>query len=294
MTSVPAATLSALRDHGFETDDSRPATRVGGGDISAAWCLPTSSGRLFLKLAGADQYDMFVTEAEGLAELARPGAIRVPRVIAHGCHPDASYLALEWIDMYRGNREAGRMLGAGLATLHRQVGDSYGWHRHNRIGLTPQPNFRTTDWCEFWTEHRLRHQLDRAAGQGYRGKLLHMGDELIRALPALLHGHRPEASLLHGDLWGGNWAVADDVPVIFDPAVYYGDREADLAMTRLFGGFDAGFYEAYEDAWPLSAGHEVRLPIYQLYHVLNHLNLFGSGYLGHAEALLGRILAATR
>ena len=136
---------------------------------------------------------MFVTEAEGLAELARPRAIRVPRVAAHGRCGDASYLALEWIDMYRGNPDAGRALGAGLAALHRHVAGSYGWHRHNRIGLSPQPNFRTTDWCEFWTEHRLRHQLDLAAGQGYRGKLQRLGNELMQAIPALLNGHRPDA-----------------------------------------------------------------------------------------------------
>jgi len=294
VTTFPASTLRALREHGIEPDDSRSPRRVGGGDICAAWCLPTSTGPLFLKITDADRYDLFVTEAEGLAELARPGAIRVPRVIAHGYRGDTAYLALEWIDLGRGDSEAGNALGSGLAALHRHVSPSHGWHRDNWIGRTPQPNTGTTNWCAFWTEHRMRHQLDLAASHGYRGKLQQLGEELLRAMPDLLNGHAPEASLLHGDLWGGNWGVADGVPVIFDPAVYYGDREADLAMTRLFGGFDRAFYDAYEASWPLPAGHEGRLPIYQLYHVLNHLNLFGGGYLGHAEALLHRILATTR
>ena len=182
MRSVPASTLRALRDSGIEPDDSRPATRVGGGDISAAWCLPTASGRVFLKLAAADRYDMFVTEAEGLAELARAGAVRVPGVIAHGRRGDTSYLALEWIDMDRGGRDAGRLLGERLAAQHRHAAGSYGWHRDNRIGLTPQPNTRTADWCEFWTERRLRHQLKLAQDQGYCGNLQRLGNELMLTL----------------------------------------------------------------------------------------------------------------
>ena len=170
--------------------------------------------------------------------------------------------------------------------MHHHTEKRYGWHRDNTIGPTPQHNPWTRDWVEFFREQRLRFQLDLAARNGYSGDLQSLGLRLAERLPELFEGYRPEASLCHGDLWSGNWGVADGVPVIFDPAVYYGDRESDIAMTMLFGGFGRAFYRAYEESWPMAKGHEQRLKLYQLYHVLNHLNLFGSGYLGQAMKLL--------
>jgi fructosamine-3-kinase len=183
-------------------------------------------------------------------------------------------------------------LGEQLVDLHRVTADCFGAHRDNYIGATSQPNPNEDDWNLFYARHRLQHQLDLAAGNGASDDVLDTGYQLVAELPAILAGYTPSPSLLHGDLWGGNWAVLPDgAPVIFDPAVYFGDRETDLAMTRLFGGFPADFYAAYMAAWPLEPGHEYRCTLYQLYHVLNHFNLFGGAYLGQAARMLETLLS---
>ena len=233
---------------------------------------------------------MFAAEAEGLAELAAPGAIRVPGVIVYGQHEDMAFVALEWLDFSRPTRATEALLGEQLAELHRTTSERYGWHRDNTIGLTPQHNTWTEDWVTFFRRHRLQFQLELAARNGFSGPLQEQGARVMDRLPEWFGGYVPAASLLHGDLWGGNWASSNGEPVIFDPAVYYGDRESDLAMTRLFGGFGAAFYEAYEASAPLAPGHRARCDLYQLYHVLNHLNLFGGGYLGRAKELIQRLL----
>jgi len=229
---------------------------------------------------------MFSAEAEGLSELASAKAVRVPEVLAMGADEDVAFLALEWLPIERAGRQCERLLGEQLAGLHRTIHNRFGWHRDNTIGLTLQRNPWSADWIEFFREHRLGFQLSLAAQKGFTGELQEQGARLIERLPAFFDDYEPEASLLHGDLWGGNWASCGGVPVIFDPAVYYGDRETDLAMTRLFGGFGRAFYEAYESAWPLHHGNRKRNDLYQLYHVLNHLNLFGGGYLSRALQLM--------
>jgi fructosamine-3-kinase len=166
-------------------------------------------------------------------------------------------------------------LGQMLAKLHRQTGPRFGWHRDNWIGATPQVNGWRDDWSEFWQECRIRPQLELARKNGFS-----------LPEPPRLKNHQPQASLLHGDLWSGNAGFIEKGPVIFDPAVYYGDREADIAMTELFGGFPARFYDAYNEAFPLPAGYETRKHFYNLYHLLNHLNIFGAGYLGRVQATL--------
>ncbi len=274
-----------LEEAGVRWRDRQPRP-VGGGDISAAWRLAAEDGDVFLKTGPLSSFDMFEAEAEGLEELARANAVRVPAVITLGCADRSAFVALEWLDFGGRAGAAGRKLGEHLAELHRTVSDRFGWHRDNTIGLTPQHNPRTDDWVEFYREHRLRYQLELARSNGFGGELQTAGARLLEALPEFFRDYEPAASLLHGDLWGGNWATCDREPVIFDPAVYFGDRETDLAMTRLFGGFGRDFYEAYEASWPLARGHEKRNDLYQLYHVLNHLNLFGSGYLGRALALM--------
>lgn len=231
---------------------------------------------------------MFEAEAEGLAELKQAGAIRVPEVFAVGMDANGAYIEMERLQLERGDRQAAAELGEALATLHRHTSDLHGWHRDNSIGPTPQHNPQTADWLAFFRTHRLQFQLDLAARNGYVGELQDRGKRLAARLDELFDGYDPAPSLLHGDLWAGNWGVADGVPVIFDPAVYYGDRETDIAMTRLFGGFGSAFYSAYERAWPLAAGSAARLELYQLYHVLNHLNLFGSAYLDQALSILRR------
>ena len=232
---------------------------------------------------------MFEAEAEGLAELKKAGAIRVPEVYDVGTDADGAYIEMERLEFERGGERDAATLGAGLAALHRHTADVHGWHRDNTIGPTPQYNRQTRDWVEFFRTHRLQFQLDLAARKGYSGELQDLGNRLAERLGELFEAYDPVPSLLHGDLWAGNWGVADGVPVIFDPAVYYGDRETDIAMTRLFGGFGGAFYRAYERAWPLAPGSTERLELYKLYHVLNHLNLFGAGYLNQALAILRRL-----
>lgn len=276
---------------GVELADSQPSS-VTGGDIAAAWRVETAAGPVFLKTMMVTEREMLEAEAEGLAEIAETDTVNTPRVVATGATASAAWLALEWLDMRSLGRNGERLLGEQLAAMHRSTADRFGWYRDNTIGRTPQPNPWSKDWVGFFREHRLRHQLELAAQKGFRGRLQADGQRLCESLPALFEGYAPAASLLHGDLWGGNAAEVAGEPVIFDPAVHYGDRESDIAMTRLFGGYGSAFYEAYNEAWPLDAGYASREKLYQLYHVLNHLNLFGGGYAGRAEALVGETLRA--
>ena len=236
----------------------------------------------FIKTGPASAFDMFDAEATGLRELAAAKAIRVPNVLDVGIDGNEAFIALERIDFEKSNSSTERMLGEQLAALHRCTVEGFGWHRDNTIGLTPQRNTQSSDWVSFFGEQRLEFQLRLAASNGFAGELQTLGWKLCDELPAFFVNHEPAASLLHGDLWAGNWGVTNGEPIIFDPAVYYGDRESDIAMTRLFGGFGRAFYDAYESAWPLASGHELRTDLYQLYHVLNHLNLFGGAYLDQA------------
>ena len=165
----------------------------------------------------------------------------------------------------------------------------FGFEEDNYIGATPQPNAWTDDWVTFFAEQRLGFQLRLAADNGFGGELARLGERLLSRLGELIDEPAEPACLLHGDLWGGNYLCdAEGQPVLIDPAAYYGRREAELAMTTLFGGFDSAFYGAYEEAWPLAPGSAERLEIYKLYHLLNHLNLFGGGYLGGCLGVLRR------
>lgn len=243
----------------------------------------------FRKQGPPSALPMFEAEAEGLAELQQAGAIRVPQVFAVGVGANGAYIEMERLDLERGGERDAAVLGEQLAALHRHSADLHGWHRDNTIGPTPQHNPATANWIDFFREHRLQFQLKLAARNGHAGELQELGEKLSERLEGLFEAYQPAPSLLHGDLWAGNWGMADGVPVIFDPAVYYGDRETDIAMTQLFGGFGAAFYREYERAWPLAAGSARRLELYKLYHVLNHLNLFGVGYLDQALEILRRL-----
>lgn len=266
-------------------------TPLSGGCIHDAWRIEGGGRCYFVKINRAGCAGMFAAETVGLAALAATRALRVPQPVCHGANRDASWLVLEYIDLARkGNM---RLLGAQLAALHRATGAHYGGLNFNYIGAIPQINTPTNDWCAFWREHRLGYQLQLAASNGYGGRLQDLGGRLLGKLSALLGDHQPQPSLLHGDLWSGNAGFAKGgEPVIFDPAAYYGDREADLAMTELFGGFSADFYAAYREAYPLDAGYARRKTLYNLYHVLNHLNLFGGGYQAQAETMMSELLAA--
>jgi len=209
-------------------------------------------------------------EVDGLRALG--AVVRVPRILEHG----ADFVLLEQLDLKRSGDWSA--LARMLAALHRTTGPRFGWHTDNYIGATPQINSWRDDWSVFFNECRLAPQLALAKKNGYAVE--------IHGALKVLEGHKPKPSLLHGDLWAGNAGFINEGPVLFDPAVYYGDREADLAMTELFGGFPSEFYRAYNEAWPLDEGYERRRPMYNLYHLLNHLNLFGGGYLGQVKSTL--------
>jgi protein-ribulosamine 3-kinase len=250
------------------------ATRVTGGCIHECYRVSVRGIPCFLKVNESSQADAFAAEADGLRAL-RDAGVRAPEPHAHGVAGAHAYLLMEYLEL--GTRPDFAALGRMLAAAHRKPGPRFGWARDNYIGTTPQRNGWADDWSAFWLERRLRPQIELARRNGFAVEL-----------PALsvLKKHRPPPSLLHGDLWSGNVGFTADGPVAFDPAVYYGDREADLAMTELFGGFPREFYRAYEEAFPLDAGYETRRPLYNLYHLLNHLNLFGGGYFAQVEGTL--------
>ncbi|WP_309398033.1 fructosamine kinase family protein [Cerasicoccus maritimus] len=261
----------------------------GGGCINEAYRVEDASGQTyFVKLNEDTASVMFSAEARALKAIAAVGAIRAPHVIAQGHTKQRAFLVLEDLD-FGGAPLDWSAMGEQLAALHRKVSDRFGWPESNFIGSTPQQNAWADDWPTFFREQRLRPQFSIARR---RGAPIRGDTAFLNIVDDLLAGHTPEPSLLHGDLWGGN-AGHDSAgnPVIFDPASYYGDRETDLAFTHMFGGFPPSFYAAYEGAWPLPDGYERRAEIYNLYHVVNHANLFGGGYHGQAEAVIRRLLA---
>jgi fructosamine-3-kinase len=269
-------------------------TAIGGGCINQTYRISGQDGRhFFVKLNSADKLAMFSAEVAGLKEISATQTIRVPKPITHGIAGKLSYLVLEQLELT--SRGDAHLLGEQLAAMHHCTGHSFGYSQDNFIGATPQQNGWSDDWMDFWRERRLKFQLLRATENGYGDQLDDLGLKLLDTLPAYFDGYSPQPSLLHGDLWGGNHAfLADGTPAIFDPAVYYGDREADLAMTELFGGYSADFYTAYRAAYPLHEGHALRRDLYNLYHILNHANMFGGGYVRQAEGLMQRLLAKVR
>lgn len=282
-----AAAISAATGEVFTVESSQA---VGGGCINQAYRLAGDGGDYFVKLNDAGALDMFEAEAEGLAEMADANAIRVPRPVTTGVSGGSSFIVMEYLDL--GGRPDPARAGEQLAAMHQCRSDRFGWHRDNTIGSTPQINTREDDWIVFWRQHRLGFQLELAARRGIGRRAEGRGERLLTSFDPLFSDYRPEPSLLHGDLWGGN-AGADGHgnPVIFDPATYYGDRETDIAMTELFGGFGSGFRQGYDSIWPLDRGYGVRKTFYNLYHILNHYNLFGGGYGSQAEGMIDRLLA---
>lgn len=270
----------------------RQTSATGGCINRSSILMGQDDRRYFLKTNRAELADMFAAEADGLAALDRSGAIRVPRPLAWGVTGPTAWLALEFLPLGGASRAAD--LGHRLARLHRTTQDHFGWHRDNVLGATHQPNLPGNDWIAFYRVHRLGHQLTLARDNGASRHLLRMGEQLQDHLAGFFPGYTPGPSLLHGDLWGGNYGYVEGEPVLFDPAVYCGDREADLAMTELFGGFPAEFYAAYRESWPLDEGYRTRRVLYNLYHVLNHFNLFGGGYGHQAEQMAEGLLAEIR
>ncbi len=266
---------------------------VTGGCINAASVVEGTRARYFVKLNRAERLWMFEAEARGLSALAETSSVTVPLPICHGVSEADAFLVLEYLALKPPSNASAAALGHQLAALHMLPQPCFGFESDNAIGATPQPNPRCDDWVEFFRRNRLEHQLALARNAGGSDAALQTkGARLCNRLGELFAGYDPAKSLLHGDLWSGNFAALENGdPVIFDPAVYWGDREADLAMTELFGRFPRAFYGAYASAFPLDPGYPVRRDLYNLYHVLNHLNLFGSGYASQAEDMLDRLLA---
>jgi fructosamine-3-kinase len=290
--SIVNALAAAVAEATGQPFRLRALVPVGGGCINRGYRLAGEGTDYFVKLNRAGSVAMFEAEADGLRELAATGAVAVPIPVCCGRVGEHAYLAMEWLELSAPGAVAEQRLGRQLAALHGIRRPRFGWHRDNTIGTTPQPNRPCGDWVAFWADRRLGHQLELAARNGYGGRLQQDGEALRLGLAGLFRGYLPMPVLLHGDLWGGNWGQdGKGQPVIFDPACYWGDREADLAMTELFGGFGAAFHDAYREVLPLDAGYGVRKYLYNLYHILNHLNLFGAGYLAQARSLLGRLLA---
>jgi protein-ribulosamine 3-kinase len=282
-----AATIGAARNIRFT---ARNYTPVSGGDINNSFLLADGDHCFFVKSNRPEHKDMLEREKTSLQVLAKTGAIPVPAPVASGTTADAAFLVLEHHAMQ--NHGDDRKLAQGLVNLHRQTSPTgqYGWEEDNFIGTSPQSNRWHDNWCEFWLTERLRPQLAMAYSNGY-DTLQPSAERLETRLPHILGDHQPQPSLLHGDLWGGNAAFLDSGdPILYDPASYYGDRETDLALTELFGGFSAAFYDEYDKLWPLDSGYQARKKLYNLYHLLNHLNLFGTGYLDQCRNVMEQLV----
>jgi fructosamine-3-kinase len=279
---------TAIATHTGEPLGACEVRPAAGGDTHESYTLVALTPR-FLKVNLASALGQFEAEAEALREIAATGTIRVPTPLVCEVWEDQSFLMLEYLALHPGASHQYQKMGAQLAALHRTVSANgqFGWHRANFIGPTPQPNAWSPSWPDFWRNHRLGFQLKLAARKGtvFRGS-----DQLLEQVSDLLAGHEPVPSLLHGDLWGGNAAFDEHgQPVLYDPASYYGDRECDLAFAELFGGFAPSFFEAYDAAWPRPSGWQQRRDLYNLYHLLNHFNLFGASYAPQVQQIMDRL-----
>lgn len=266
---------------------------VSGGDINSAYKISGLNSQqqtlhFFVKINSIKLSNMFQLEYESLLELSQNELMQIPTPICFGSSHDKAYLILEYIPMNAHGDS--RLMGKALAQMHKITASQYGWINNNFIGSTTQSNQTHSDWLSFWRDERIIPQFEMLYNKGYQSYLSPSADKFLLHLEALLANHNPAASLLHGDLWSGNYAYNESgQPVIFDPALYYGDRETDLAMTELFGGFDESFYTAYNEVWPLEKGYKDRKTLYNLYHILNHANLFGTSYLNQAINMLERL-----
>lgn len=260
-----------------------------GGDINNAYKISDGNQSYFVKTNRKTQAFMFEAEQVGLAALKQSNTILVPDVIAQGVFGTDSYLVLSYIDM-QGQPNSAKF-GQKLAELHQCCEQRYGFDVDNSIGSTPQINAWNDSWVNFWQKERLSCQLEIAKKNGLSHRMIDLGIKLIEKTPYFFQNYHPKASLLHGDLWNGNWSsTPQGEPIIYDPACYYGDHEADLAMTELFGHPGLHFYEAYSDIFPIADGYQTRKLFYNVYHILNHANLFGGSYVQQAINSIEQLL----
>ena len=261
-----------------------------GGCINAATIVTTCEGVKYLVKSNPNAPPtVFQAEKLGLQAMRNTMTIRVPELIAIGpldsvdnqLPSNPSFLVLEYVQPGRPQADFSQRLARDLAEMHRSGrSDHFGFSHDNFIGATPQPNRQSSNWIEFWIENRIGFQLKLIREKGIADELSRLEPRFRDRLPKILDSPDEPPALIHGDLWSGNYLVSGDgSPVLIDPAVYYAQREAEFGMTTLFGGFDRRFYDAYQECWPLSEGWEERVEIYRLYHLLNHLNLFGRSYL---------------
>ena len=267
------------------------SSSIGGGCINQTSMITGEDGReYFIKKNQSSFLPFFEAEAEALTEISNTETVRVPSVIAHGMDNGQAFLVLEYIEEGRNSSNGQVNLGTQLARLHRVSQPYFGWSTDNCIGATPQPNSRSDNWPAFYRDQRLAHQFDLAAN---KGRKFEGAQKLLDSIESFFSSYTPHPSLLHGDLWGGNAGYdIEGEPFIFDPASYYGDREADLAFTYMFGGFSSAFYDAYEKEYPVDSGFRQRRTLYNLYHELNHFNLFGGGYGNSAQSSINELLQA--
>ena len=278
--------LSETTGQPFNIEKRRP---IGGGCVSAAECLSDPNRSYFLKTNRTEFLGNFEAETDSLDSLAATATIRIPKPIASGIAHDRAYLLLEYIQPGSPNTRSWSEFGRQLAALHKTPQPYFGWHRDNAIGTTLQSNLKSDDWISFLRDERLRPQIDMAR---YNGFILNGADRLFQTLPGYFENHSPWPSLLHGDLWSGNAAFDQNGQAfIFDPCCYFGDRETDLAFTEFFGGYPSDFYASYQDTLPYDSGYDKRKTLYNLYHCLNHYNLFGSSYAAQAQAMTDELLS---
>lgn len=260
---------------------------VSGGSINAAYCLHTTSGDYMMKRNSKSAYpNMFACESAGLATIRKTQTIAVPKTILLDEFEEDSFLVLEWIEAVRATPATSKLLGRQLADMHRHTATQFGLDADNYMGSLPQSNQKHRTWADFFINERLQPMVKIGLDKG----LLNARDEaafekLCKTLPGLFDEEAP--ALLHGDLWAGNYLIGTNQrPYLIDPAVSYGHREFDIAMTTLFGGFNREFYEAYQTSFPLAKGWQQRINLWNLYPLLLHLNLFGSGYLAQVKSCL--------
>ena len=265
----------------FICDDIR---EIRSGHSHKAFKITDGRSRYFVKTNQKSYLPHFESEIDGLTHLSKAQLFRLPKIICSGVVADKAFLVLEFLTLSEGTTEDWFQFGQLLAQQHQtQTQNMYGWQEDNYIGLSPQPNKWNKKWCQFFAEQRIGFMLQLLAE---KGKNLANIDKIVAAVFKLLAGHVPVASMLHGDFWSGNSGFHKGLPTLFDPALYYGDRETDIAMSELFARLPTAFYEGYQATWPLDPGYEYRKPVYQLYHVLNHALIFGEHYIQSAQAIL--------
>jgi fructosamine-3-kinase len=264
---------------------------VSGGSINQAYLVTDDRRKFFVKTNGAEKVAMFEAEAIALSQIGATKTMRVPQPVCWGVADRIAYIVMEWIEL--GHKQDWNLFGTSLAAMHRVTNHKFGWQQQNTIGSTPQINTWNQDWVEFFGEQRLGYQLQLAQRKGFSSSV--PTEKLLEAVPRFFRNYNPQPSMVHGDLWGGNAGFSDQgEPIIYDPALYFGDREVDIAITELFGGFPAQFYQAYDLAFPLDPGYKQRKTLYNLYHILNHFNLFGGGYGSQANRMIASIIQLSK